>query len=117
MKFKFKQKILRKFVIDTNSYEEFLSKKLYEEVKVLCMIITQPKNHKTRAIFIKNTWGKRCNKLLFMSSQKDKDLDVTLLPIKESRDALWNKTKASFLHLYKHYRKDYDYFIKADDDK
>lgn len=42
--------------------------KLEKEVRVLCWIMTGPKNHHTKALHVKNTWGKRCTKLLFMST-------------------------------------------------
>jgi hypothetical protein len=100
-----------------NLYNETLSKILYDKVKILCMIMTHPKNHRTKAIHIQNTWGKRCNKLVFISSEKDLVLDTIVLPMKETRDALWNKTRTSFLYLYDHFRHDYDFFMKADDDK
>lgn len=41
-----------------------------KKVKVLCWVMTQPKNHKERAIHIKRTWGKRCNVLFFVSSKE-----------------------------------------------
>lgn len=100
-----------------DKYNETLSHILYEEVKVLCMVMTMPHNHRTKAIHIKNTWGWRCNKLVFVTTEKDSDFETIILPIKESRGALWNKTKASFKYLYDHYLEDYDWFLKADDDK
>lgn len=98
-------------------YNDTLADKLFNEVRILCWIMTTPENHKTKAIYVKKTWGKRCNKLLFMSTKVDMELGSIALPVKEGRNTLWDKTKTAFQYVYKHHFADADWFLKADDDR
>ncbi|XP_063709185.1 glycoprotein-N-acetylgalactosamine 3-beta-galactosyltransferase 1-like [Culicoides brevitarsis] len=95
--------------------ESAVQKDLYKEVRVLCWIMSNPKNlKKQKAVF--ETWGKRCNKFLIMSSEKAENLPVVALPVKEGRKNLWAKTKEAFKYVYKNHLDDADWFLKADDD-
>jgi glycoprotein-N-acetylgalactosamine 3-beta-galactosyltransferase len=89
---------------------------LSKEVKILCWVMTNPANHATKAKAVKETWGKRCNKLLFMSTELDAELGTVALNVVEGRDYLWAKTKEAFRYVYRYHLDDYDWFYKADDD-
>ena len=50
------------------SDEIFGSYNLSKSSRLLCWVMTNPGNHEAKAQKVKQTWGKRCNILLFMSS-------------------------------------------------
>lgn len=97
-------------------YNETLSNEIFREQKVLCLVMTYPENHRTRAIHVKETWGKRCNKLLFMTNEPDPLLETAVVSQNETRDKLWDKTKKSFQYVYDLHFDEFDWFLKADDD-
>ncbi|XP_058458024.1 glycoprotein-N-acetylgalactosamine 3-beta-galactosyltransferase 1-like isoform X1 [Malaya genurostris] len=96
--------------------EHHLSIDLSDSVRVLCWVMTTPENHESKAIHVKQTWGRRCNKLLLMSTVQDVKLETIALSVNEGRQSLWNKTRAAFRYVYEHHLNDYDWFLKADDD-
>ncbi|XP_059089659.1 glycoprotein-N-acetylgalactosamine 3-beta-galactosyltransferase 1-like isoform X3 [Tigriopus californicus] len=85
--------------------------------KILCWILTYPMNKNTQAAAVKETWGRRCDKLLFMTSEKDPEDDsFVALEVTEDRKNLWTKTQLSLEYIYNNHFAGYDWFFKADDD-
>ena len=101
---------------DGYSSADLVSQDLQKRVRVLCWVLTTPFNHKTKARAIKNTWGPRCNVLLFMSTEEDASLPTIALKTGEGRYYLWDKVRAAFFYVWAHYRDQADWFYKVDDD-
>ncbi|KAH8353034.1 hypothetical protein KR084_008410 [Drosophila pseudotakahashii] len=100
----------------THPPPDILASRLFNETRVLCMVMTSPKNHQSRAIHMQRTWGKRCQKVIFMSTKADMELGSVVLNVREGYSNSWPKTRASLEYVYKHYFDKYDWFLKADDD-
>ncbi|XP_019636264.1 PREDICTED: glycoprotein-N-acetylgalactosamine 3-beta-galactosyltransferase 1-like [Branchiostoma belcheri] len=93
-----------------------VAQQLVNKIRVLCWVLTSPKNHLSKARHVKATWGKRCSKLLFFSTKADSRLPTVVIETGEGRDFLWGKAKAAIRHIHAHYLQDADWFLKADDD-
>ena len=96
--------------------DDFVAQDLYEKVRVLCWVMTSPSNHKTKALAVRNTWGRRCNILLFMTTQEDPTLPTMILKATEGRDHLWEKSREAYERVWANYSDQVDWFFKADDD-
>ena len=104
---------------DTHGHHLMLNEVAEEQakrIKVLCWVMTSPDNLPIRGKPVKETWGKRCNILLFMSSESDSTYPAIGLDVPEGHDVLWQKTRAAWEYVYDHHVNDADWFIKADDD-
>ncbi|XP_046542319.1 glycoprotein-N-acetylgalactosamine 3-beta-galactosyltransferase 1-like [Haliotis rubra] len=93
-----------------------ISKALYQKEKVLCWIMTSPKNLDVKARVVRDTWTRRCNKVLFMSSVTDPKFPTIGLNVSEGRKHLTAKTMQAFRYIYENHFDDADWFMKADDD-
>ncbi|XP_042866354.1 glycoprotein-N-acetylgalactosamine 3-beta-galactosyltransferase 1-like [Penaeus japonicus] len=117
--------------IHWNSCYGTVAQRLFEKVRVLCLVVTYPAHHASHAVHIYRTWGRRCTKILFVTNaetnedeenEEEEDesvLDLPLLTVPHAttdRSGLWNKTRDAFRHAYLHYYEDFDWFVKADDD-
>ena len=86
--------------------------------KILCFVNTHEKNHDTRVQAVLETWGPKCDKLVFASSKTDESIGAIKIPNTTYVYAdLWNKHRETLRYIYTAYKDDdYDWFFKADDD-
>ncbi|ODM90149.1 Glycoprotein-N-acetylgalactosamine 3-beta-galactosyltransferase 1, partial [Orchesella cincta] len=85
-------------------------------IKILCYILLASSKVRT-GLLIKQTWGSHCDKLLFFGGYQYPELPVTFINATEGYENLWGKAKAALLYLSGNsYFKEYQYFLKADDD-
>ncbi|XP_071101874.1 glycoprotein-N-acetylgalactosamine 3-beta-galactosyltransferase 1-like [Haliotis cracherodii] len=96
--------------------DDALAKSLFEKERVLCWIMTSPQNLETKARVVRDTWAKRCNKVIFISSTTDPKFPTVGLNVSEGREHLTAKTMQAFRIIYEKHINDADWFMKADDD-
>ncbi|XP_067671690.1 glycoprotein-N-acetylgalactosamine 3-beta-galactosyltransferase 1-B-like [Haliotis asinina] len=118
------QKSLGQYLSGNISFEDLhlhedsdaLSTPLYQKERVLCWIMTSPQNLNVKARVVRDTWARRCNKVLFMSSVTDPKFPTIGLNVTEGRKHLTAKTMQAFRYIYKNHFDDAEWFMKADDD-
>jgi len=96
--------------------KEVKAKELAKTIRILCFILIRPSVEYIEAQGVKDTWGQRCDILLFMSSVNDTKFGTIGLNVPEGRENLWKKTRDAFKYVYEHYYDKADWFVKADDD-
>ena len=96
--------------------------------RVLCLILTAPKNFLSRVKAINDTWAPRCTGYYFVTEYDPEKLaeeqrqlarQVPIAPIRNitaGYDHLTQKSSLAFLFAYEKHYNDFDWFIKADDD-
>ncbi|OQR86452.1 glycoprotein-N-acetylgalactosamine 3-beta-galactosyltransferase [Achlya hypogyna] len=84
-------------------------------VKVLCWVNTYDANH-ARAQSIKATWGRRCDKIVFMSNVEDRDIPTVRVVAPPTHLHLWQKHRDIVRVLWREYGDSYDWIFKCDDD-
>lgn len=92
--------------------------------RILCTIFTYKKNFNLKAQYVDKTWGKRCDKTIFMSGHVNETekhlyshLDIIYLNVTDTnRLNLTTKTIQTLLYANKHLIDEFDWILKADDD-
>lgn len=96
--------------------DDTIATRLQQEVRLLCWVMTSPENLYSKAIHVKDTWGKRCDHLLFASDSYDPSFPTINITVQSGTEHLVDKTIAAFDYIYKYYLHKADWFLKADDD-
>ena len=87
------------FSILTLADYDRVTKELVKKVRVLIWVMTGPQNLDEKAIHVKNTWGRRANTLLFMSSKGNSSFPTIGLNVPEVSRNGWSIYDVIFLSL------------------
>ncbi|XP_060086148.1 glycoprotein-N-acetylgalactosamine 3-beta-galactosyltransferase 1-like [Ylistrum balloti] len=96
--------------------DDTVAQGLEQIVRVLCYVMTDQANLDTKTIHVKNTWTKRCNKILFISSVANKTFPTVGVNVSEGRGHLTEKAMKALQYIHKYHLDDSDWFLKTDDD-
>ncbi|KAI9912910.1 hypothetical protein PsorP6_006352 [Peronosclerospora sorghi] len=85
--------------------------------RVLCWVNTYHANHNARLHAIKQTWGQKCDKLLFMSDIEDLRIPTVPIMAPPLHEMLWQKHREIVRLLVREYtEEEFDWVFKCDDD-
>lgn len=96
-----------------------ISDRLVKEIRILCLVRTLQSRHREWALNIKETWGSRCNKLLFVTSKIDKnetDFIGILYPNPPTTSNIWKNTEQILHVVYRNYSEFFDWILVTTDD-
>lgn len=93
-----------------------MSSKLPPHPRILCWVMTHSKNLDSKAKAVKDTWGRRCHSLLFVSDEGNSDFPTIPVNVSKGREYLGHKTLAAFQYIYENHLEDAEWFLKSDDD-
>lgn len=83
----------------------------YQKIRILCFIGTSAKNFRTRAIHVRETWAKHCDKLIFASNTSDERLGSISLNVSDEYYHLWDKIKETLRYIHENYIDDYEWCV------
>nr|KAG5692618.1 hypothetical protein BaRGS_030046 [Batillaria attramentaria] len=98
--------------------DESAARALHRQVRVLCWIPSTEKQLNSKVRAVNDTWVKRCDGHVFFvdTQHHNASSDVIELGVKDGRGHLTEKSVAALAYVYEKYGKDYDWFLKGDDD-
>lgn len=80
-------------------YPQELSASLFNETRVLCLVLKDPSDFGRKQAKVRSSWGRQCNKLLFLN-KKDNDT--------------FSIVKKGMGHVFEKYINNYDWILRAD---
>jgi glycoprotein-N-acetylgalactosamine 3-beta-galactosyltransferase len=96
--------------------------------RILCLVLTQSKNHATRMRALADTWGRKCDTLIAASDKTDPALHTYRIESMTGYWGIWDKLMQTLKQIVEGgggdttsippsvLVKDYDWILKADDD-
>lgn len=91
--------------------------KLAEIVRLLCLIPTSAGQHKENAYSLQNTWGRHCNKLVFVTDKFDQYVNASNAIVYHStgkNETSWHKLKYALQQVHDKYNNEFDWILKAE---
>ncbi|KAK6041701.1 hypothetical protein COOONC_20794, partial [Cooperia oncophora] len=77
------------------------SRYLFDEVKIFCWVATELLQISNKKAYFKmDTWGRQCNRILFVSNATDEKLPILLAEQDDTFLNLFRKTRQAFLWIY-----------------
>ncbi|KRF98536.1 uncharacterized protein Dwil_GK27259 [Drosophila willistoni] len=106
------QQYTKQLAIKQTHTHPTLQDELYDAIRILCLI---PYNYKnpSSAQYVKRTWGKHCNYLVFVSGNVDAELEP-YVPIVNATDN-WTLVHRGLLYAYTYYHDKVDWFLKVEE--
>ncbi|CAI4229476.1 unnamed protein product [Auanema sp. JU1783] len=96
------------------------AKLLPKKGKLFCWVQTSKKYHSTRVKAINSTWLKRCDNGQFFTSDSMDDESIPYTTVFHNMPDSWyklfRKSRYAFYHIYQEISKDFEWYLKADDD-
>ncbi|XP_069125080.1 glycoprotein-N-acetylgalactosamine 3-beta-galactosyltransferase 1-like isoform X2 [Argopecten irradians] len=93
-----------------------IAEDLWRSVRVLCLVMRSKNSLNTTATFIKQTWGKRCNSLVFISSNTNTSFPSVGFDLPEGQQYQTERTMKAFKYVFEKHLDEADWFLKINED-
>ena len=89
---------------------------LQDDIRIVCWINTWRMNLDTKATAVRETWGKRCDKLIFVGDRTNSSFPMIGFNTTEGHSRMVSRIFSAFDYVYENHLDDGDWFMRADDD-